>query len=115
MPKSNVTWLRPPGPTVYTDAAALNDIHALLTSATGEGAPGVLADIGLILARSGRPTGPRPAYRGPRHRDRPGVAGRARRRRGHHGDRGPGPGGRQLADRDHHHQRPARTTARPSP
>ena len=55
MPKSNVTWLRPPGPAVYTDAAALNDIHALLTSTTSEGAPGVLADIGLILARSGRP------------------------------------------------------------
>ena len=31
MPKSTVTWLRPRDPTIYTDAAALNDIHALLT------------------------------------------------------------------------------------
>ena len=37
----------------YTDTAALNDIHALLTSTDpGDGA---LADIALILARTGRP------------------------------------------------------------
>ncbi|HUZ55927.1 MAG TPA: hypothetical protein VMU94_25795 [Streptosporangiaceae bacterium] len=55
MPKSNVTWLRPPDPAIYTDAAALNDIHALLTATTSGGSAEVLADVGLILARSGRP------------------------------------------------------------
>ena len=55
MSKSNVTWLRPPDPALYTDAAALNDIHALLTTTASGSAPELLADIGLILARSGRP------------------------------------------------------------
>jgi hypothetical protein len=55
MPNSNVTWLRPRDPTIYTDAAALNDIHALLTSTATGGAAEVLTDVGLILARAGRP------------------------------------------------------------
>jgi hypothetical protein len=37
----------------YTDTAALNDIHVLLTASDpGDGA---LADIAVILARTGRP------------------------------------------------------------
>src|ERR1700683_2793644 len=47
-----VTRLRPG----YSDTAALNDLHALLTTATGQTpAEELLADIGLILARAGRP------------------------------------------------------------
>ena len=37
----------------YTDTAALNDIHALLTSQ--DPGTGAVADIALILARAGRP------------------------------------------------------------
>jgi hypothetical protein len=49
----SITPLRPAGRTRYSDTAALNDIHALLTSTDpGDGA---LADIALILGRAGRP------------------------------------------------------------
>lgn len=53
MPDRTVTQLRPRAPSGYTDTAALNDIHALLT-ATDPG-DGTLADIAEILARTGRP------------------------------------------------------------
>ena len=49
-----VTRLRPRTTPGYTDAAALNDIHALLTS-SDTAAAGLLGDVGLILARTGRP------------------------------------------------------------
>ena len=49
----SITPLRPPGRTRYSDTAALNDIHALLTSA--EPGDGALTDIALILGRAGRP------------------------------------------------------------
>ena len=52
MPDATVTPLRPRAPSGYTDAAALNDIHTLLTSDPDDGA---LADIAEILARTGRP------------------------------------------------------------
>jgi len=45
--------LRPRAPATYTDTAALNDIHALLTTAEPGGA--TLADIAQILGRTGRP------------------------------------------------------------
>ncbi len=48
-----VTPLRPRVPSRYTDTAALNDIHALLTAA--EPGSGALADIAQILTRTGRP------------------------------------------------------------
>ena len=52
MPDATVTPLRPRAPSGYTDTAALNDIHTLLTSEPGDGA---LADIAAILVRTGRP------------------------------------------------------------
>jgi len=55
MTDSTVTWLRPRGQPAYTDTSALNDIHALLTSATQGDAQALLADIAEILGRSGRP------------------------------------------------------------
>ena len=56
MTDRTVTPLRRPAPSGYSDTAALNDIHALLTSTDpGDGA---LADIALILARTGRPMMP---------------------------------------------------------
>ena len=57
MTDSKVTWLpgaAGTGPPGYSDADALNDIHALLTSDAGDD-PVILADIGEMLARSGRP------------------------------------------------------------
>ena len=48
-----VTPLRPRGLSHYTDTAALNDIHVLLTTAEPGGA--ALADIAQILTRTGRP------------------------------------------------------------
>jgi len=51
-----VTPLRPRTPPAYTDTAALNDIHVLVTT-TDPGA-GALADIARILARTGRPMTP---------------------------------------------------------
>jgi hypothetical protein len=53
MPDSTVIPLRPRVAAAYTDTAALNDIHALLT--TTEPGQSTLADIALILARAGRP------------------------------------------------------------
>jgi hypothetical protein len=53
MTDATVTPLRPRAPSGYTDTAALNDIHALLTTGGPGGA--ALADIALILARIGRP------------------------------------------------------------
>jgi len=52
MADRTVTPLRPRARPGYTDTAALNDIHALLTSADPGG--GTLADIGEIMARTGR-------------------------------------------------------------
>ena len=51
MTDATVIPLRPCAP--YSDTAALNDIHALLTSQ--EPGDGAVADIALILARAGRP------------------------------------------------------------
>ena len=53
MPDGIITALRPRAPSGYTDTAALNDIHALLT--TGEPGDAALADIAQILTRTGRP------------------------------------------------------------
>jgi hypothetical protein len=53
MPDATVTPLRPRAPSAYTDTAALNDIHALLT--TGDPGDAALTDIALVLARTGRP------------------------------------------------------------
>jgi hypothetical protein len=53
MPDGTVTPLRPRAPSGYTDTAALNDIHALLT--TTDPGDGTLADIAGILTRTGRP------------------------------------------------------------
>jgi hypothetical protein len=52
----SITPLRPPGRARYSDTAALNDIHTLLTS-TDPG-DGTLTDIALILGRAGRPLVP---------------------------------------------------------
>ena len=53
MDDQTVTPLRRRAPSAYTDTAALNDIHALLTATDlGQGA---LADIAQIVVRSGRP------------------------------------------------------------
>jgi hypothetical protein len=54
MPEPTVTRLRPRELRGYTDSAALNDIHALLTT-SGDGEPDLLGDIAQILARTGRP------------------------------------------------------------
>jgi hypothetical protein len=51
-----VTPLRPRAPSAYTDTAALNDIHALLT--TTDPGDAALADIAQILVRAGRPMVP---------------------------------------------------------
>jgi hypothetical protein len=48
-----VTPLRPRAPSGYTDTAALNDIHALLT--TTDPGDAALADVARILIRTGRP------------------------------------------------------------
>ena len=53
MPDGTVTPLRPRAAAAYTDTAALNDIHALLTAT--EPGQAALKDIALILARTGRP------------------------------------------------------------
>jgi hypothetical protein len=44
------------GAAAYTDAQALNDMHALLT--TGEAGTATLGDVAVILARAGRPLVP---------------------------------------------------------
>jgi hypothetical protein len=53
MPNWTVTPLRPRAPAGYSDTAALNDIHALLTSQ--EPGDATFADIAQILNRAGRP------------------------------------------------------------
>ena len=56
MTDRSITPLRRTGSSRYSDTAALNDIHALLTSTDpGDGA---LTDIALILGRAGRPLMP---------------------------------------------------------
>jgi hypothetical protein len=55
MPAPTVTWLRPRGQPGYTDTAALNDIHALLTTGTGDGDRDLLGDIAVVMTRTGRP------------------------------------------------------------
>ncbi len=54
MTDATVTWLHPPRPPALADTAALNDIHALLTSSGGN-LPELLADVAAILASTGRP------------------------------------------------------------
>jgi hypothetical protein len=49
-----VVPLRPRTRAGYSDTAALNDIHALLTTTAGPG-EATLADVAVILARTGRP------------------------------------------------------------
>ena len=56
MPDGTVTPLHPRAAAAYTDTAALNDIHALLTAT--EPGQAALKDIALILARTGRPMTP---------------------------------------------------------
>jgi hypothetical protein len=53
MPDATVTRLRPRSRSGYSDTAALNDIHALLTSSAG-GDLALLGDVEQILARTGR-------------------------------------------------------------
>ena len=53
MSDGTVTPLRPRAAASYTDTAALNDIHALLTAT--EPGQSTLQDVALILARTGRP------------------------------------------------------------
>jgi len=53
MADATVTWLRPRTPSGYSDTAALNDIHALLTS-SDDGEQALLGDVAQILARAGR-------------------------------------------------------------
>jgi hypothetical protein len=53
MPDARVTPLRARGPSGYSDTAALNDIHTLLT--TTEPGESPVADIAIILGRTGRP------------------------------------------------------------
>ena len=54
MTDATVTWLHPPRPPALADTAALNDIHALLTSSSGN-PPDLLGDVAAIVARTGRP------------------------------------------------------------
>jgi len=53
MPDATVTWLRPRTQPGYSDTAALNDLHALLTSSS-DGEQALLGDVAQILARTGR-------------------------------------------------------------
>lgn len=54
MTDSTVTRLPPHGPAAYTDTAAVNDIHALLTTTSG-GDRDLADDIAQVVARTGRP------------------------------------------------------------
>ena len=58
MANSGVTWLRSRVGAGYSDVDALNDIHALLTGTSSGTEREQLVDIGLILARTGRPMVP---------------------------------------------------------
>jgi hypothetical protein len=55
MSDASITWLRQPrsGQPGHDDTAALNDIHALLTT-SGDGRS-LAGDIAAVVARSGRP------------------------------------------------------------
>ena len=52
MTESTVTRLRPRSQPAYTDTAALNDIHALLTTTTGSTDGELLGDIALAVTRT---------------------------------------------------------------
>jgi len=54
MSDATITRLHPNGRPGYTDTAALNDIHALLTTSRDTGQE-LLGDVAAILARTGRP------------------------------------------------------------
>lgn len=54
MSDTNVRWLPPPPPPGYDERAALNDIHALLTS-NSDSDRALLGDIAAIVTRTGRP------------------------------------------------------------
>lgn len=54
MGKQPVAWLRPRAAPGYSDAAALNDIHLLLTTSTSDTGE-LIGDVRQILARTGRP------------------------------------------------------------
>ena len=116
MADGTVTPIRPDPP--YSDTAALNDIHVLLT-ATDPGDE-TLADIAAILARTGRPLIPVRDIETIHDRDRAGLAGRLRGCRGHRRLRAPGPGRDRAGDRDLHQDRrraglPGRHPRRPPP
>lgn len=56
MTESTVARLRPRDQPKYTDTAALNDIHALLTTTTTTSTGrDLLADIAQVMTRTGRP------------------------------------------------------------
>lgn len=55
MTQSTVTRLRPGGQPRYTDTAALNDIHALLTATSRDSGQELIGDITAVLVRTGRP------------------------------------------------------------
>lgn len=57
MAEQPVAWLRSRAEPGYTDTAALNDIHELLTASTGR-ADELVGDVRLILTRAGRPMVP---------------------------------------------------------
>jgi len=54
MTDATITRLHPNGRPGYTDTAALNDLHALLTTSQ-DGDRELLGDVAAILARAGRP------------------------------------------------------------
>jgi hypothetical protein len=54
MTDSPVTWLRPGTGPGYSDADALNDIHALLTATAAGTAEEQLGDIAAVVTRTGR-------------------------------------------------------------
>ena len=113
MPDGTVTPLRPRAPAGYTDTAALNDIHTLLTS-TDPG-DGTLADIADDPGPHRPPDDPGPGHRDQHHRDRARLAGRLRRRRGHRRVRPADPCRGRAGDRDLHQDRRRAGLPWPSP
>lgn len=55
MSESTITRLRPRGQRACTDTAALNDIHAMLTTASRSEDRELLGDIAAAVALTGRP------------------------------------------------------------
>ena len=55
MTNSTVTRLRPRGQPACTDTAAVNDIHALLTTTSIGDSRDLLGDIAQVVTRTGRP------------------------------------------------------------